>query len=204
MSSTQLRQIDVSAIKFYKALAGTSVIIFGFLAFWLGITGDARPPYFNVAFTTSWVVACMGIVAIMEYGRRRPQRISATWGEAMLGAVFVFFLMFWIYGILPHLFLTFADSELNWRPDRRLVGPGLPSWWAEGQNLLSWALPFNLNYLVFRDVLAAGIYGAALVANVAVFSIWQRRDKLVTVSDETTSKFGRPLVRSEQNQSEQN
>ncbi len=191
------RQIDLSLQKFYKALVGTSVMVFGFLALWLAITDAVDPPYFNVAFTSSWVVSCLVVVAIMEYGRRRPQNAEATWGEAMMGAAVVFFLMFWIYGVMPHLFLSFADNELSWRQDRRLVGPTLPSWWAEGQGLLEWALPFNLDYRILRDILASGIYGAALAANIAMFSIWQRRDKPVAAPEAPKSKFGRPLVSSQ-------
>ena len=48
-----------------------------------------------VAFTLSVLVAvalCWGIVA---YSKRRPADQPYTWGEAMLGAFVVFFLMFW-------------------------------------------------------------------------------------------------------------
>ena len=192
-----LRQIDISVIKFYRALGGTSVLVFGFMAVWLAITGEVDAPYFNVAFTASWIIACLGIVAVLEYGRRRPVEAEMTWGEAMIGAAFSFFLLFWIYGVVPHLFLTFADSELSWRPDRPLQGPTLPTWLAEGQGLLDWALPFDLNYRVLRDILATGIYGAALAANIAVFSIWQRRNNPVSAPPGDKSKFGRPLVRRE-------
>lgn len=192
-----LRQIDISVIKFYRALGGTSVLVFGFMAVWLAITGEVDAPYFNVAFTASWIIACLGIVAVLEYGRRRPVEAEMTWGEAMIGAAFSFFLLFWIYGVVPHLFLTFADSELSWRPDRPLQGPTLPTWLAEGQGLLDWALPFDLNYRVLRDILATGIYGAALAANIAVFSIWQRRNDPVSAPPGDKSKFGRPLVRRE-------
>jgi len=177
-------------------MVGTSIMVFGFLALWLGLTDAVDPPYLNVAFTSAWVVSCLGVVAIMEYGRRRPQGVEMTWGEAMLGAGFTFFLLFWVYGVMPHLFLVFADSEINWRVDRRLIGPVLPSWWAEGQGLLEWALPFNLNYQILRDVLAASLYGAILTANIVMFSIWQRRDKQLPAPEAPKSKFGRPLVNS--------
>ena len=191
------RQIDLSLQLFYKAVVGTSVLVFGFLALWLGLTDAVQPPYFNVAFTSSWVISCLLIVAIMEYGRRRPQDAEMTWGEAVMGAAVAFFLMFWIYGVLPHLFLSFADNELSWRQDRRLIGPILPSWWADGQGLVEWALPFQVNYRILRDILASGLYGAALVANCAMFIIWQKRDKPVPAPELPQSKFGRPLVSSQ-------
>ena len=40
-----------------------------------------------------------------------------TWGEAMVAATYVFFLMFWVYGVVPHQWLTWAQNELKWRSD---------------------------------------------------------------------------------------
>ena len=50
---------------------------------------------------------------------------------------------------------------------------------------------------MLRDILASGIYGAALAANVAVFFIWQRRNNPVAAPEADKSKFGRPLMRRE-------
>ncbi|MCY3559932.1 MAG: hypothetical protein OXH20_01975 [bacterium] len=191
----EIQAIDVAAKKFNRAMIGSSVLLFGVLALWLGITGDADPPYFNVAFTSSWVVACLGFVAVLAYARRRPTDAPVTWGGAMMGATLAFFLMFWIYGVVPHWWLVFADSELNWRADRMLVGPPLPGWWAPEQNLLTWALPFDLTYRVARDVVATVIYGFALVGQIAVHVIWQNRDRPPVAVPEPASRYGRPLVR---------
>jgi len=191
----EIRAIDLAAKKFTRAMVGSSVLLFGVLALWLGITGDADPPYFNVAFTSSWVVACLGVVGVLAYARRRPVGAPVTWGGAMLGATLSFFLMFWIYGVVPHWWLVFADSELNWRADRMLVGPALPGWWAPDQNLLTWALPFDLTYRVARDVVATVIYGLFLVGQVALHSIWQNRDRPPVEVPEPASRYGRPLVR---------
>ncbi len=176
-------------------MIGSSVLLFGVLALWLGITGDADPPYFNVAFTSSWVVGCLGIAALLAYARRRPLDTPVTWGGAMLGAAASFFLMFWIYGVVPHWWLVFADSELNWRADRLLVGPALPDWWAPGQNLLPWALPFDLTYRVARDIVAVVIYGFALGGQVALHAIWQNRGRPAIEVPAPASRYGRPLVR---------
>ena len=191
----EIRAIDLATKKFNRAMVGSSVLLFGILALWLGVTRAADPPYFNVAFTSSWVVACGGIAGLLEYARRRPVDAPVTWGGAMVGATFSFFLMFWIYGVVPHWWLVFADSELNWRADRMLVGPALPDWWAPGQNLLSWALPFDLTYRVARDVIATVIYGFALGAQIALHAIWQNRDRPPVEVPEPASPYGRPLVR---------
>ena len=191
----EIRAIDVAAKKFTRAMVGSSVLLFGVLALWLGITGDADPPYFNVAFTSSWVVACLGFAGVLWYARRRPPGAPVTWGGAMVGATLSFFLMFWIYGVVPHWWLVFADSELNWRADRMLVGPALPGWWAPGQNLLTWALPFDLTYRVARDVVATVVYGLFLVGQVAIHAMWQNRDRPPVEVPEPASRYGRPLVR---------
>ena len=43
---------------------------------------------------------------------------------AMLASTFVFFLFWWAYGVVPHLWLTWADNELGWRADQNFWGPG--------------------------------------------------------------------------------
>ncbi len=192
---TEIRPVDVAAKKFHGALIGSSVLLFGGLMLWIGITGDADPPYLNVAFTGSWIVFCLGAVGVVEYARRRRDDAPVTWGQAMVGAFFVFFLMFWVYGVVPHWWLAFADNELNWRQDRQLIGPILPSWWAEGQGLLSWSLPFELNYRVVRDIVAVLIYGLALVAQVAIGNIWQNRGRPAERAPVPASTYGRPLVK---------
>ena len=191
----EIRAIDLATKKFNRAMVGSSVLLFGILALWLGVTRAADPPYFNVAFTSSWIVACLGIGGLLAYARRRPVGAPVTWGGAMVGATISFFLMFWIYGVVPHWWLVFADSELNWRADRMLVGPALPDWWAPGQNLLPWALPFDLTYRVARDVIATVIYGFGLGAQLALHVIWQNRDRPPVEVPEPASPYGRPLVR---------
>ena len=64
-------------------------------------------------------VATFGMTGmIVVYARFRPIGTPHSWGEAMLGATFVFFLLFVAYGILPHQWLTFADKDLLWRSDK--------------------------------------------------------------------------------------
>ena len=63
-------------------------------------------------------------LGIVWMGKRRPPGTPLTWGEAMVASVYCFFLLFWIYGVVPHLWLAWADNELRWRPDKLLFGPG--------------------------------------------------------------------------------
>ncbi len=140
-----------------------------------------------VAFGVSLAVTFGSIAAGLSRMKRRPLDTPLTWGEAMLAATFVFFVLFMAYGVVPHQWLTWADNELNWRPDRLLAGPGA----------VFTKLPFDLTYLVLRDVVVSAIYGAFLVAQVVVWKLWQTRGKAGATGQPEleTSPFGRPLVK---------
>jgi len=147
-----------------------------------------------VAFVTSLIVLALLVMPIFALMKRRPVGASLSWGEAMFASTYVFMILFWVYGVVPHQWLTWADNELNWRPDRILVGPG---------EILDQLLPFTLTYLVLRDVIAAGIYIVALGINMAMFSMWQGRGereeaKRKALTEASTSRYGRPLVKKAQ------
>lgn len=151
---------------------------------------------FNVAFTTSLIVAAALIGGIYWYMGKRPADAELTWGEAMVGAVYVFFLLFWIYGVVPHQWLTWADNELNWRPDKIFLLPSSKTAacsWSDGQ-CIKWPLPITVSWQTIRDIVAVGIYGVALVGNGLLWVKWQNRGKTAEVAVEK-SEFGRPLVR---------
>jgi hypothetical protein len=137
-----------------------------------------------VAFLTSLIVALAGNAAVVLYSRRRKPGTYLSWGQAMAAAGFVMFLMFWWYGVVPHLWLFLADNEWNWRPDRILVGPGG----------VFEVLPFTLTYLVIRDLIAVGIYGGALALHVWHWAQWNDRTK-ARPAEVPASRYGRPLVR---------
>lgn len=143
-----------------------------------------------VAFVGSILVAALMTLGIAWYGNRRPVGTPLTWGEAMAAATYVFFLLFWAYGVVPDRWLAWADSELRWRPDKLVFGPGgILKPRAEG----GW-LPFTLTYQTIRDIIATGIYGVALTLNAAAIVMWQKRGKKAAVAVER-SEYGRPLVR---------
>lgn len=144
-----------------------------------------------VAFVLSILVTIVLTGAIMAYMKRREVGTPVTWGEAMFGALIVFFLLFWIYGVVPHQWLAWADNELNWRSDKLFVGPGgILEAQAQGGSF-----PFTITYVVIRDVIAVGIYGIAIGGNVALWSMWQNRGKAKADKPVEVSTFGRPLVR---------
>ncbi len=144
-----------------------------------------------VAFTLSVVVTIVLTAAILAYMKRRPAGTPVTWGEAMFGSMIVFFLLFWIYGVVPHQWLAWADNELNWRSDKLFVGPGeVLKAQAQGGSF-----PFTITYVVIRDLIAVVIYGIAIAGNIAVWMMWQNRGKPKAEPAPELSTFGRPLRR---------
>jgi hypothetical protein len=190
------RPIDDAVLKVYGAMIGVSILFFGILVIWTAAIDAVEPPYLNVSFTLSWVLSMIMAAVVLELARRRPVNKFTTWGAAMVGAMFSFFAMFWVYGVVPHQFLTYSDSELAWRSDAIVVGPPLPDWWAEGQGLIEWALPMTINYQVVRDIMTVAIYGIFLGFQIALTVLWQNRGKEAEVTEvEESSTYGRPLVR---------
>lgn len=176
------RPIDAAVKKFYMWTVGTIVAT---LPFWLWI--GFMHGGLNVAFVVSTVISILCAVVVLEYAKRRPADAECTWGEAMAGSCFAFFAMFWIYGVWPHQFLIWADNEMNWRPDRFLLGPG---------EIFGY-LPFDLHYMVIRDLAAVVIYGLGLAGMMAVFSIWQNRGAEAKKGELPETSYGRPLQKAE-------
>jgi hypothetical protein len=136
------------------------------------------------AFATSLLVALAMDGAVIAYGRRRKPGRPLTWGEAMAAAVFAFILMMMWYGIVPHQWITLADTEWKWRPDRIVAGPGE----------IVTKLPFTVTYVVLRDLIVLAIYGAGLTLHVFHWMHWQNRSKAKAAVVPTTA-YGRPLAR---------
>lgn len=148
-----------------------------------------------VAFVGSLLVLILLASLIVPMAKRRPVGTLLTWGEAMVASVYAFFLMFWAYGVVPHLWLTWADNELGWRPDRIVYGPGDI---VKPQSMEGW-FPFTITYQSIRDLIAVTIYVIFLVAQVWMWIWWQNRAKRAeaeaTAKASVTSGYGRPLVR---------
>jgi hypothetical protein len=145
-----------------------------------------------VAFVTSLLITLALVALLVPLAKRRPVGTPLTWGESMAASVYVFFIMFWVYGMVPHLWLTWSGNELNWRPDKSLTGP-----WGilKPQTVGGWN-PISLNYQVIRDIVAVLIYVVALGMNMYLWAWWQNRGKrAAAVPEIATSDYGRPLVK---------
>ncbi len=144
-----------------------------------------------VALVTSTLIGILGLVIPFNwFAKRRPVGAVLTWGQAMVAATWAFFIMFWWYGVIPHQWLTLADNEWNWRPDRFWHGPSFGA----SDGVLT-KLPFDLHYQHARDLIAVAIYGVALAGNVVMWVIWQNRGKKAPSTELERSSYGRPLVR---------
>jgi hypothetical protein len=137
-----------------------------------------------IAFLVSMIALFAGTGVVVWYAKRRPAGQLLTWGEAMVAAIYVFFLMVLAYGIWPHQWLAWADNELNWRVDKIFVGPGE----------VFGELPFTITYQVIRDLVAVIIYGVGLGGQIALWSLWQNRGK-EKQKELPSSAYGRPLVK---------
>jgi hypothetical protein len=140
-----------------------------------------------IAFATSLIVALLGDLAIILYSKRRPVGKYLTWAEAMAAATFAFVMFNLWYGVIPHQWITLADTEWGWRADRLVYGPG---------DLLeaNRFIPFTISYQSLRDFVLVGIYGLGLTLHVFHWVQWQNRAKPKEEVVPTTT-YGRPLAR---------
>jgi hypothetical protein len=148
-----------------------------------------------VAFIASVLVTVLLTALVIPMAKRRPVGTPITWGEAMVASVYAFFLMFWAYGLVPHLWLTWAGNELGWRPDKLLFGPGAI---LKPQSAGGWN-PITITYQSLRDIIAVLIYVVLLSTQVGLWAWWQNRGKRAAAAEieasTATSEYGRPLVR---------
>jgi len=141
----------------------------------------------SVAFTGSLILSALLTLAIVAYARKRPQGASLTWGEAMVAAFYVTFLMFWFFGVVPDLWMKHAEGTLAMRSDALLAGPGSTGWIGD------W-FPIRITKQTIADLVTVHLYVIGLGLTVAMWAVWQGRG--ATSSDEVeTSTYGRPLVK---------
>lgn len=141
-----------------------------------------------VAFLASLLATIALSAGVMAYGKRRPVGASLTWGEAMAASALVFLIIFLLYGVVPHQWLSYADNDLGWRKDKILTGPASVT-----NKSINVDFPITFSYEAIRDAIAVGIYVVGLGVQIALFAKWQNRGK-VKPKEIETSAFGRPLM----------
>lgn len=132
--------------------------VFGLHLPWL--RKSARLLYALVLFAIGLVAAARVI--------RTPKKSSepATWAQTVLGAMFVWSMFALGYGVIPHEWLTFANSYLNWDSSFYVVHHGQ---WAASLP------PFDVTRDKVADSVAAVIYVVVLGLNIMYFAAWQKR-----------------------------
>ena len=149
------------------------------------------------AFLSSMIATLLMVAVCLYVGARRPIGTPLTWGEAMVGGTWVFGIMMLAYGIVPHQWLTYADNELLWRPDKLLVGISSRGvvWGNDAKNLGGTGR-ILINYQAIRDIIATVIYIVFLGGQMYLWSVWQKRGRKKPGDvEEARSRFGRPVLR---------
>jgi hypothetical protein len=137
-------------------------------------------------WATLGALLALAMAAVVSRDLRSPDQ-PTTWAEAMAGAVAVTVLFTLVYGVIPHEWLTFANSYLNMSNDRFFA-------WA-GDRLV------KMPYSAVRDTVATLIYVVAIGGNVVLWVRWQDRltpkpepaEGAAAAQVVRTSRFGRPL-----------
>ena len=159
-----------------------------------------------VAFLISLIISIAMTLVIVRVARNRPVGTPLTWGEAFVAALWVFTLLFLLYGVVPHQFLAWADNELEWRSDTIGIPLGPIGQLLNGNlgiqegRLFPEGIPlpngvFIVTAQILRDIIAAGIYIVFLLIQIKMWLWWQKRDQKPADQGELTSAYGRPLVR---------
>jgi len=154
-----------------------------------------------VAFCASILILIAGCAICFMVASRRPPGQHVTWGEAIVGATFVFGLMLLAYGIVPNQWLKWPDNELLWRPDRILFAvssSGIHTGAKAATEAAGGRGRILFTYQALRDIIVTLIYVVMLGAHVALWVAFQKRRQraaVVVAEVERTSTFGRPVVK---------
>lgn len=190
-----------------KKVAGKAIgfIIAAFLVFPIGaavlvwLADGAERGRFDSAriisarYIMAVVIFILAMIPFFVVASQRAPKTPLTWGEAMVSATYVFFLLFWLYGVIPHEFLNWADSELAWRPDKKVIGPEASWGWWSG---LWKSIPLTIHKQIFRDLIATLLYILGLGGFIWACAFWNDREKkaAATAAISPVSAYGRPLV----------
>jgi hypothetical protein len=147
-------------------------------------------PGMNQAFLFSFFITSGLALVTIPFGKRRPVGTPTSWGEAILGAVYTFFVMFLAFGVVPHQLIDHIDKNLGWRKDKLLFGPG----GILKPKHLGGSFPMDVSYEALRDIVVVGLHVYFVALMIFVMVAWQKRGEKA-VKEIETSTYGRPLVR---------
>jgi len=147
-------------------------------------------PGMNQAFLFSFFLTTGMTLIAIPFGKRRSIGTPTSWGEAMVGAVYAFFVMFLAFGVVPHQLIDHIDKNLGWRKDKLIFGPfNILQPQAAGGSF-----PITVSYEALRDIVVVVLHVYFVGLMIFMFVWWQKRGQNVSKELETSS-YGRPLVR---------
>ena len=149
-----------------------------------------RWPGMNQAFLFSFIITTALALVIIPVGKRRPADRKATWGEAMFGSAYAFFVLFLAFGVVPHQWIDHADKDLGWRKDKIIFGP----FDLLKPQELGGPFAFTISYEAVRDIIVIVIHAFYIGLMIYLFAWWQKRGEQKPKAL-PTSTYGRPLVR---------
>ena len=128
----------------------------------------------------------IGLVIAFFWTRRPKPAEPATWAKTIAGAMLVWAMMTLGYGTIPHEWLTFANSYLNFNTATFVMT----------RNRI---IHFDIPRSAIVDAVVTGIYGIVLVLQVWLFIRWQKRPvaeaAVETTEVEAEEDTGGPLAR---------
>jgi hypothetical protein len=125
------------------------------------------------------VIFVIGIAVIMVLMRRPKSPEPATWAQSMLGALAAFSLMLLAYGTIPHEWIVYANSHLNWSAAKFVFQKNR-------------FIHFDVTKQAANDAVAALIYVVMLTLNVAIFAMWQKRPVAQPAPDADAAESRQP------------
>jgi amino acid transporter len=142
------------------------------------------------------IVVLVAHAMLMVLSREpRDPNAEVTWVEAFGGSIGVFALMVMAYAVVPHEWLTYANSYLPWGDSTNFIFRSSEDMlW-----ILPWHWPFDFNFPALRDIVVTGIYIIFLGLNLKLWVMWQKRYEVreapapVEGAPARRSRFGRPL-----------
>jgi hypothetical protein len=162
------------------------------------IPGDAEIANWSVdAIIVDLVLLILTAHAMLMVLSRKPRDPGqeTTWVEAFGGALGVFAIMALAYAVVPHEWLTYANSYLPWGNSSSFIFRSNEQMlW-----ILPWHWPFDFNYPALRDIVVTGIYIIFLGLNLKLWVMWQKRHEVKAAPEPAEgaparrSRFGRPL-----------
>jgi fumarate reductase subunit D len=122
-------------------------------------------PWLRKAARLLYAIVLFAIGLAAAYGVIKTPKKStepSTWVQVILGAMFVWIMFALGYGVIPHEWLTFANSYLNFDSSSFLMH----------KNRI---LHFDITRDKVADAVAAVIYVVVLGLNIFFFAAWQKR-----------------------------